>query len=78
MAEARRRDEWDRTAMLCCLLANIHRDPKRRRKPFSVEDFHPLITAAERQQAKRRRVLPGSVQDLKALLRTRPQRKADG
>ncbi len=27
--------------MICALLANIHRDPKRRSQPFTPDDFMP-------------------------------------
>lgn len=43
MAEARMESEWDHTSALLTLLANAHRDPKKRR-PFRVEDFHPFRT----------------------------------
>jgi len=39
MAEARLDDEWNHTSAVLALLANIHRDPKKRR-PFRPDDFH--------------------------------------
>lgn len=42
MAIARRIDEWDRTCLLWSTLANIHRDPKKRGKPFHPNEAHPL------------------------------------
>jgi hypothetical protein len=57
-ANARLRAEWDQTATLCWLLAEINRDRKKRRKPFEVDDFHPLVTREERA-AKRRQATPG-------------------
>ncbi len=42
MDEARQTDRWNHTAMTCALLANIHRDKKKRSKPFLPDDFHPL------------------------------------
>jgi hypothetical protein len=41
MAEARSRDEWNRTACLMALLANLNRDPKKH-APYKPSDFHPL------------------------------------
>jgi len=41
MAEARTRDAWNRSACVMALLANLHRDPKKRR-PFNPSDFHPM------------------------------------
>jgi len=40
MAEGRSRDEWNRVASLMALLANLHRDPKKR-GPFKPGDFLP-------------------------------------
>jgi hypothetical protein len=31
--------EWERLSALLCLLANVNRDPKKRRRPFSPHDF---------------------------------------
>lgn len=28
-------------ALICCLLSNIHRDPEKRSRPFTVADFLP-------------------------------------
>ena len=41
MAEARSRDEWNRTACTMALLANLNRDPKKR-APYKPSEFHPL------------------------------------
>ena len=41
MTEARLESDWDHTSALLTLLANAHRDPKKR-APFRVEDFHPF------------------------------------
>ena len=41
MAEARSRDEWNRTACSMALLANLNRDPKKR-APYKPSEFHPL------------------------------------
>jgi len=30
-----------RAALICTVLANINRNPKKKRKPFTVEDFMP-------------------------------------
>ncbi len=40
MAEEAGRDEWNRTAALMALVANIMRDPKKG-KPAKPEDFTP-------------------------------------
>ncbi len=40
MAEARGRDAWAHTSVLCALIANVNRDPKKGR-PFKPADFDP-------------------------------------
>jgi hypothetical protein len=44
MAEGRGTSEWDRTAVICTILANANRDPKKSRA-FGVEDFTPYRQA---------------------------------
>jgi hypothetical protein len=39
--EAADRREDARFALVCSVLANCHRDPKRRARPYQVEDFMP-------------------------------------
>lgn len=39
---------WDRRfGRFCALLANINRDPKKRSKPYSEEDFIPQVERKE-------------------------------
>lgn len=45
MREARDKSEWNRTASLLALMANVNRDPKRHARPFAPADFHPYETA---------------------------------
>lgn len=59
MAEARNQERWMHTASLMALIANAHRDPKKR-AAFTPADFHPL----ERNR-KKHTVLRG--QDLSIL-----------
>jgi len=42
MLEARRVNEWGQTGSVLAMLANVNRDPKRRKRPFGVADFVPL------------------------------------
>jgi len=46
MAKARSSEEWDHTASLMALIANVNRDPKKR--AFGIETFHPF---RQRQQS---------------------------
>jgi hypothetical protein len=45
MAEARAKERWSHTGSILCLLANLHRDPKKHR-PFKPGDFSPFQTKA--------------------------------
>jgi len=42
MADARLRADWSRTSNLLALIANCHRDQKRRPRPFTPADFSPF------------------------------------
>lgn len=42
LADGRRIDEWNRTALQCALFVNAHRDPKKG-KPFQLATFHPYM-----------------------------------
>ena len=50
MAEARARAAWARTSAVLALIANVNRDPKKRR-PFTPADFDPYATQDRRKQA---------------------------
>jgi len=41
MAEAKQKAAWSHTSLLCALIANCHRDPKKTR-PFKPADFDPF------------------------------------
>jgi hypothetical protein len=47
MADARQTDDWNHTAALLALLANVHRDP-RKTHPFQPADFHPGVQRTQR------------------------------
>lgn len=40
MAEGLGRERWAHTSIICTLIANAHRDPKKHR-PFTPDDFNP-------------------------------------
>lgn len=44
MFRARRDADFDQTALVCAVNANIQRDPKRKPKPYLPTDFHPFRT----------------------------------
>lgn len=51
MAEAKRRDEWDRAAALQALIANTNRDPKKQPRPFTWRQFHPCAGRPRRKRS---------------------------
>ena len=42
MTEAKRREAWQHTSSVLATLANIHRDPKKRSRPYAATDFQPV------------------------------------
>jgi len=62
MARARQQDNWNHTAAVLALLANVNRDPKRGR-PFKPSDFHPVQAASQETP----RPLKGDIRMLKAV-----------
>jgi hypothetical protein len=45
MARARLGAEWAQTSAILALLANVHRDPKKKRTPYKPSDFDPFAVA---------------------------------
>jgi len=42
MAQGRQKAEWARTSLLAAIGANPYRDTKKRKKPYSPNDFNPF------------------------------------
>ncbi len=53
-----------RVAMICCILANVNRDPKKRSKPYEIKDFMPKYGDSEQGQSE-----PQSWQNMHAVAR---------
>jgi len=51
MAEGRRRENWDHTASVLCLTANVNRDPKK--AAFRPVDFHPFMQRMEKKKVSK-------------------------
>ena len=49
MAEGQGRERWAHTSIICTLIANAHRDPKKTR-PFKPKDFNPYVELDHRKQ----------------------------
>jgi hypothetical protein len=43
MHRARVHYDWLHTARMLAMLAEVNRDPKKRGRPFRMEEFHPLL-----------------------------------
>lgn len=41
MVDAHRKEAWQHTSAVLATLANIHRDPKKKPRPFRPSDFQP-------------------------------------
>lgn len=54
MVEGRSRDRWGHTSSVICVIANAHRDPKKRRRPFQPGEFNPHNRAAARRARGRK------------------------
>lgn len=53
MVEGRGANAWNHTAALMATIANCHRDPKRRAKPYQPSDFHPHARRTSQARPKR-------------------------
>lgn len=49
MTRARQRDEWSRASAVLAMIANAHRDAKRKPRPYRPADFDPFVAAARRR-----------------------------
>lgn len=74
MAEAKAEAEWDHTASLMALLAEINRDREQRRRPFTPQEFHPM----HQQQRKRRRLSDREVESALCALAGKKRPKKPG
>lgn len=43
MAEGVAQERWNHTSQLLATLCEIHRNPKKRRQPFTADEFHPFL-----------------------------------
>ncbi|MBI1373659.1 MAG: hypothetical protein GC159_13095 [Phycisphaera sp.] len=49
MAEGLGRERWAHTSLICALIANTHRDPKKQ-KPVKPDDFNPYVAPRNRSE----------------------------
>lgn len=43
MAQAVIQERWNHTAQLLATLCEVNRNPKKRRTPFTADEFHPYL-----------------------------------
>jgi hypothetical protein len=49
MAEGYGRQQWAHTSLLCAMIANSNRDPKRKPSPYKPADFDPYARQDRRE-----------------------------
>jgi len=67
MAQARQEDNWNHTAALLAMLANVNRDPKKGRS-FKPADFHPALPARRKRTESPPPPLKGDITMLKVFV----------
>ena len=73
MAESKSKDSWNHTASLMALLANAHRDKKRKSSPYKPSDFNPFSGSRKRQRVSVEQLTREMMAMTRA--RTRPKRR---
>jgi len=73
MAEARRKDAWDRTSTVLALIANVNRDPKKTRA-FRPKDFNPY----ERRGKSGMPITKGNIGALKVFVKGKGKEATNG
>lgn len=53
MAYERMKQSWMHTSNILATLAEINRNPKRRRKPYSWKEFHPMYAPKHKDPSNR-------------------------
>jgi len=48
MAEGVAKERWNHTSQLLATLCEINRNPKKRRRPFTADEFHPYLRSQKR------------------------------
>lgn len=61
MGRGRAARAWDHTASILAMLANINRDPKKKRSGYAPTEFHPF------EQRAKRGTSPASLRRLKGM-----------
>ena len=48
MAQSRSQDNWNHTAALLAMMANVNRDRKKKPTPFKPADFSPYVSGTKK------------------------------
>lgn len=48
MADGVAQERWNHTSQLVATLCELHRNPKRRSRPFTADEFHPYLRTRRR------------------------------
>jgi len=48
MADGAAQERWNHTAQLLATLCELHRNPKRRSRAFTADEFHPYLRTRRR------------------------------
>jgi len=69
IVEGHQEDQWWHTASQIAMLANVNRDPKKRKKSYSPSDFHPLISKKLQAPAKDTEANDWAIEEMRHLVR---------
>jgi len=67
MAEGLGRERWAHTSLICALIANANRDPKKHR-PFKPSDFDPYARPRKWEQSSKQTVTKHDLRFLREAL----------
>lgn len=48
MADGVAKERWNHTAQTLATLCELHRNPKKRARPFTADEFHPYLRTVRR------------------------------
>lgn len=68
MARGKQSSFWEPASLIACLIANTNRDPSRRRRPFTPEEFNPFAQKRERPIKQGMPLTVGNLMALKPLV----------
>jgi len=73
MAESRAKERWAHTSSVMALIAETNRNPKKRGRPFTPDDFNPF--ARKRKRKKGTKLSPLNINALQVFLSPEQRRQ---